>query len=546
MKKSLSILLSLIMIATTLFALPFSANADSGTCGANVYYYLDTTTGELSISGMGAMTDYGMGQSPFTNNSNIKHIIVEEGVTSIGDYAFMTESIQTVDIPKSVTRIGTGAFWYCPDLTAVNYYSTRDDWENVNVLYSNDFDGDQMYFFKRGKCGYAVEYLLDLQTGELTISGRGDMYNYGDFENRSPFFNSEEITSVVIKSGVSTVGSYAFNDCSSLRSVEISNTVTSIGELAFDYCYWLQSVKLGSGVTHIGERAFDGCARLEEAEYAGTKETWKRINIEKGNDCLTDLLCDHVAGASVNEDYQEATCQQPAGHDVVVYCSICNAVMSREFVETSSKTAHSYTTVITPATLKANGKSVVQCRNCGKVQKKTIIYYPKSFKLSVYNYTYNGKTKKPTVSVTDANGKTIPSSKYKVTYQSGRKDIGKYNVYITFTDKKYTGEKRTFFLINPKGTSLVSASSPSKNKIKVKWKTQTSKTTGYQIKIATDKSFSKNVQTITVEGRNKNTKTISGFKKGTKYYVKVRTYTQKPESKFFSNWSEYKTVTTKK
>ena len=534
------------MIATTLFALPFSANADSGTCGANVYYYLDTTTGELSISGIGAMTNYGMGQSPFTNNSNIKHIIVEEGVTSIGDYAFMTESIQTVDIPKSVTRIGTGAFWYCPDLTAVNYYSTSDDWENVNVLYSNDFNGDQMYFFKRGKCGESVEYLLDLQTGELTISGRGDMYNYGNFENRSPFFNSEEITSVVIKSGVSTVGSYAFNDCSSLISVEISNTVTSIGELAFDYCYWLQSVKLGSGVTYIGERAFDGCARLEEAEYAGTKETWKRINIEKGNDCLTDLLCDHVAGAPVNEDYQEATCQQAAGHDVVVYCSICNAVMSREFVETSSTAAHKYTTVTTPATLSKNGKSVVQCKICGKVQKKTIIYYPKTIKLSMYEYIYNGKAKKPTVSVKDANGNTISSSKYKVTYASGRKDIGKYNVYVTFTDKKYTGEKRLYFLINPKGTSLVSLSSPSKTKVKIKWKTQTTKTTGYQIQIATDKNFTNKVDTIYVGNNKKNTKTVSGLKKNTKYYVRIRTYKQKSDAKFFSYWSDYKTITTKK
>ncbi|MBR4241006.1 MAG: leucine-rich repeat domain-containing protein, partial [Eubacterium sp.] len=490
MKKTLSILLSLIMIATTLFALPFSASAaEEGNCGANVRYSLNTATGELNIFGTGAMADYDWEESPFAHRTDIKHIVIQEGITSIGKTAFMDVKAKSVEIPKSVAKIGEGAFWSCSSLTEIKYFSTAEDWEKVDILSDNDLDGDYMYFFLRGRCGETVDYLLDLQTGELTISGRGDMYNYGEFENRSPFFNSEEITSVVIKSGVSTVGNYAFNDISTLESVVILNTVTSIGELAFEYCYWLQSVKLGSGVTYIGERAFDGCARIEEAEYAGTKETWKTIQIEKGNDCLTNLLCDHIAGAPVNEDYQEATCTQSGGHDAVVYCSICSAVMSREFVETSPTAAHKYTTVTTPATLKANGKSVVQCKICGKVQKKTIIYYPKSFKLSVYDYTYNGKTKKPTVSVTDANGKTIPSSKYKVTYASGRKDVGKYNVYVTFTDKKYTGEKRTFFLINPKGTSLVTLSNPSKSKIKVKWKTQTTKTTGYHIQFATDKKF---------------------------------------------------------
>ena len=547
MKKTLSIILSLLMIISATLALPFSANAqiEQGSLGANVSYTLDTTSGELNVFGRGAMTDYDWDQSPFAHRQDIKHIDIQEGITSIGEKVFMDVKAETVDIPKSVTKIGDGAFWACTSFTAINYYSTRDDWENVNVLYNNDLDGDYMFFFLRGECGYAVNYLLDLQTGELTVSGRGEMFDY-DEDNRSPFYDSEDIISLVVKSGVSRIGSYAFNYCTYLESVEISNTVSSIGASAFEFCYGMKEIKLGSGISSIGYRAFEGCTKLNKVIYAGTKETWKTIKFEKRNDCLTDCYCDHVAGAPVNEDYVEATCQEPGGYDKVIYCSICNSEMDREFVETTSKTAHKYTTVTTPATLTKNGKSVVQCKICGKVQKKNIIYYPKTIKLSMYEYIYNGKAKKPTVSVKDANGNTISSSKYKVTYASGRKDIGKYNVYVTFTDKKYTGEKRLYFLINPKGTSLVSLSSPSKNKIKIKWKTQTTKTTGYQIQIATDKNFTNKVDTIYVGNNKKNTKTVSGLKKNKKYYVRIRTYKQKSDAKFFSYWSDYKTITTKK
>lgn len=61
-----------------------AALADSGTCGDNVSWTFDSTTGVLTISGSGAMTDYGSNTSPFDGNRVITKIIIEDGVTSIG------------------------------------------------------------------------------------------------------------------------------------------------------------------------------------------------------------------------------------------------------------------------------------------------------------------------------------------------------------------------------------------------------------------------------------------------------------------------------
>lgn len=537
------------MIISATLVLPFSANAqiEEGTLGENITYQFDSSTGDLSVIGRGAMTDYDWEESPFAHRKNIRNIFISEDITSIGNCAFMDTSVEVINLPKSVTRIGSGAFWGCDSIKAVNYFSTYEDWEKVDVLSDNSFDGDQMYYFLKGRCGDYIAYCLDLQTGTLTINGRGGMYNYDDDRKKSPFADCEEILSIVIDNGVTTIGSYAFNYCTRVESVEISNSVTSIGESAFEFCYGMKSINLGSGVTSIGYRAFEGCTKLNDAKYAGTKETWKTINIEKRNECLTDLLCEHVAGAPVNEDYQKATCQQPGGHDVVVYCSICNAEMDREFKKTAPKTDHVYQTVTTAATLSKNGSKYKKCKNCNQQSEKSTIYYPKTIRLEASIFTYDGKAKKPKVIVKDSRGRLIASSHYTLTYPSGRKDIGKYTVEVKFgKTKDYTGTKKLSFTINPKGTKLSSLSTPSKKKIKVKWKTQTTKTTGYQIQLATDKNFSKNVKTVTVEGNKKNTKTVTDLKNKTKYYVRIRTYKTNSGKKFYSDWSGYKTITTKK
>ena len=114
MKKIISLLLSLAMLLTITSGLNLTAYADvqTGKCGDNVTYSLDTETGVLTISGTGKMTAFSrFDDSPFYQNSNIKSVIIGNGVTSIGDYVFEgCENLTSVTIPNTVISIGDDAF----------------------------------------------------------------------------------------------------------------------------------------------------------------------------------------------------------------------------------------------------------------------------------------------------------------------------------------------------------------------------------------------------------------------------------------------------
>ena len=220
-------------------------------------------------------------------------------------------------------------------------------------------------------------------------------------------------------------------------------------------------------------------------------------------------------------------------------CTVCGDTKT----ETIAKKTHNYKTYTTKATTSKNGSIVTKCSVCGAVKSKSTIYYPKTITISTTSYTYNGSVKKPTVKVVDSNGKTISSSNYTVTYASGRKNVGKYAVKITFKGN-YSGTKTLYFTINPKATSISSLTAGSK-KFTVKWKKQTTQTTGYQIQYSTSSKFT-NAKTVTVSKNSTTSKTVSGLSAKKKYYVRVRTYKTVNGTKYYSSWSSAKSVTTKK
>lgn len=88
------------------------------------------------------------------------------------------------------------------------------------------------------------------------------------------------------------------------------------------------------------------------------------------------------------------------------------------------------------------------------------IYYPKTISLSATSYTYDGNSKKPTVTVRDSKGNKISTANYTVTY-SNNKYVGKASVKVTFKGN-YSGSKTLYFTINPKGTTISSLTETSK------------------------------------------------------------------------------------
>ena len=137
-----------------------------------------------------------------------------------------------------------------------------------------------------GTCGDSVTYSID-DTGKLTISGKGAVYDYADGEN--PFANYEQIKQVIIEEGITHIGEYAFANCTSLTGVIIPDSVTSIGQYAFSGsavtsivipesvatldtnsmfmdCKELESVVLPQSVTVLYSNAFRNCVKLKEVD----------------------------------------------------------------------------------------------------------------------------------------------------------------------------------------------------------------------------------------------------------------------------------------
>lgn len=111
-----------------------------------------------------------------------------------------------------------------------------------------------------GKCGDNVKYSFESDTGTLTISGTGDMYDYSS--NKSVFYDNGKIKTVIIEKGVTSIGSGAFENCTRLSSITIPDSVTSIGNYVFEYCESLTSVTIPDSVTSIGDCAFGFCSSL--------------------------------------------------------------------------------------------------------------------------------------------------------------------------------------------------------------------------------------------------------------------------------------------
>ena len=117
-----------------------------------------------------------------------------------------------------------------------------------------------------GAQGNNLAWSLD-SDGTLTISGRGEMhdYNYFYLDNRTPWVDyNEQIKTVIVKSGVTSIGTYAFFECRALTQVDIADTVRSIGNYAFYTCWDLANVVMRNGITSIGDWAFYSCYALTD------------------------------------------------------------------------------------------------------------------------------------------------------------------------------------------------------------------------------------------------------------------------------------------
>lgn len=130
---------------------------------------------------------------------------------------------------------------------------------------------------------------------------------------------------------------------------------------------------------------------------------------------------------------------------------------------------HKYDSTIEKASTSKDGKIIDKCSRCGDVKVAQIISHPTNVVLNNSNFVYDGKVKTPTVTVTSADGKTVDSANYDISYANGRKDAGTYDVKVTFKGN-YTGSLTTKFTIAKANQSLKIKSPKKKMKVGAKAK----------------------------------------------------------------------------
>lgn len=279
--------------------------------------------------------------------------------------------------------------------------------------------------------------------------------------------------------------------------------------------------------------AYGNTTEASKSAYGGSTDPSDPSNPEQ--------RCKHTGTEVRNQ--KAATCTV-AGYTGDTYCKTCNKKLSTG--KSIAAKGHSTTTKTQKATASKDGKITTTCTRCGTTTKTVKIAKVSKIKLSKTKYTYNGKKQTPSVTVKDSKGKELKvNADYKVKLPSGRKNVGTYEVKITFKGSKYSGSKTLSYTINPKSTKLSKVSAKKKG-FEAKWEKQSTQTKGYQIQYSTDSKFKSGNKTVTVNKNSTTKKTISKLKAKKKYYVRIRTYKTVGKQKYYSDWSKSVKVTTKK
>jgi hypothetical protein len=361
LKATLSMLLCAVMVLCSVAVGGMFASADD-----TVTYEFDSSTGTLTISGTGEVTKDGV-SAKVTNSDDLKSVVINDGITSIGESAFEgSESLTSVTMTDSITTIGNDAFYLCEKLKTFTWsknLTSIGEWafgwcslSKLHIPKGLDLIGDWAF--------YGLESLenisVDPENKNFTVVD-GVLFN-ADKTQLILYPACKEGTSYKVPDTVTTICLGAFCGCEYLTEVIIPDTVTKIGDCAFAYCANLKKINFpktfeviprgmfcGSGIknitipssiTEIGYIAFYDCKNLKYVFYASSQEDWKKITISSNNENLTsavihynatghtldadgkctvkncDYVCDHA------ESTDKPTCEKSA------VCSVCKKEIS--------------------------------------------------------------------------------------------------------------------------------------------------------------------------------------------------------------------------
>ena len=272
MKKRVCLLVALLALVIMGFAMNVEAAEiiDRGYCGGegdgtNLTWTLDRD-GMLVIEGQGKMKDWTVEESyPLDDNYHptdwhkyneiIISVIVRDGITNIGDFAFDScTNLSNIELSESLKRIGTGSFYECHSLSSVNLPESLTD---------------------IGKYAFDSCYSIDsmILPESLTSIGDGGFYECISLSSinlprslksigEAAFCGCKSLESIVFPESVVSIEDYTFCNCDSLKNIVLPESLVSIGYHAFGLCHSLENIIFPKTLVEIGADAFWGCDSL--------------------------------------------------------------------------------------------------------------------------------------------------------------------------------------------------------------------------------------------------------------------------------------------
>ena len=316
----------------------FGNNAFKGCSALDDVYYLGTLEEwcGISLTNASSIPTYN-GSNLYIEGELLTELVIPYGVTDISNRFRGCSSITSVEIPSSVSVIGSSAFTNCANLAEVKIP------ESVTSIGS------------------------------------------------SAFHDCVSLASITIPSSVTSIGESAFRYCISLTSITIPENVTSIGNYAFRLCTGLKSIVIPDSVASIGTQAFDRCDVLSDVYYTGSEAEWSAISIGTTNEPLTNATIHyncvldgdhlHVPTGAVRENENPATCTAAGSYESVVYCSECGEEISRKLmiiptVDHNPGEAVHEDEIPRTCTTDGGYDEVVYCTKCGEEISREVIIIP--------------------------------------------------------------------------------------------------------------------------------------------------------------------------
>lgn len=285
----------------------------SGICGTLLLWQL--VNGEkLIITGNGAMRDYYSNSAPwYSYRSQIKSVVMGNGVTSIGDYAFYgCSSLESVELPDSITLIGSDAFYGCSKLTEIRIPDGVESIESyafyacaclerIELPASLKSIGYEAFAYTSIKelvipnsvtsiNGCILEGNSDIE--RLTVPFLGSnrnstatlnyMFGYSYYDNHQV----PETLKTVNITNATKIGNYAFRNCSSIENITLNEGITSIGSYAFYQCSSLKEITIPDTVTNISDCAFNGCTAMKVVDLGNNPDLQINYNVFDGCDSV--------------------------------------------------------------------------------------------------------------------------------------------------------------------------------------------------------------------------------------------------------------------